>query len=337
MKYFWKDIFFTVFALTVCFLIGGWPGLISGAVLGVLELSMSFDNAVVNASTLQDMSEAWRKRFLTWGMLIAVVGMRLIFPVLIVAITAGLNPIHVATMALHDPSSYATHLQNSHIQISGFGGAFLFMIFWRFFADEEKDEHWLTWLEKPIKYLSKFDMVAVLLTLITSILVSMFIGGHDGAVFMISAGLGIIVNLLVESLGNFLEVPNAGTQAAKAGLAGFLYLEVLDASFSFDGVIGAFAISNEVFIIALGLGIGAMAIRSLTIMLVEKGTLGSLKFLEASAFWAIGALSTIMFLNTVYDVPEVVTGLIGAGIIAAGAIHSIIKNQVPSGHIAEKI
>src|SRR3546814_2035768 len=70
-----------------------------------------------------------------------------------------------------------------------------------------------------------------------------------------------------------LEAPVATTgQVAKAGFGAFLYLEVLDASFSFDGVIGAFALSNNLFIIAIGLGIGAMFVRSMTIFLVKQGT-----------------------------------------------------------------
>ena len=62
-------------------------------VLSVLEISLSFDNAVVNATVLEDMDKVWQRRFLTWGMLIAVFGMRFVFPLAIVAIAAGLGPI----------------------------------------------------------------------------------------------------------------------------------------------------------------------------------------------------------------------------------------------------
>ena len=74
----------------------------------------------------------------------------------------------------------------------------------------------------------------------------------------------------------------------------FLYLELIDASFSFDGVVGAFAISQQIFVIAAGLGIGACYIRSLTVFLVRKGTLQEYIYLEHGAHWAIGALAVLL-------------------------------------------
>ncbi|MFO0005646.1 MAG: DUF475 domain-containing protein, partial [bacterium] len=97
----------------------------------------------------------------------------------------------------------------------------------------------------------------------------------------------------------------------RSGIAAFLYLEVLDASFSFDGVIGAFAITRDVVIIMLGLAIGAMFVRSMTVYLVNKGTLDRFVFLEHGAHYAIGVLAVIMLIGTVQHVPEVLTGFIG--------------------------
>lgn len=97
--------------------------------------------------------------------------------------------------------------------------------------------------------------------------------------------------------------------AAKGGFGAFLYLEVLDASFSFDGVIGAFALTQNLFIIAIGLGIGAMYVRSMTVMLVEKGTLSEYRYLEHGAFYAILILSVVMYFQTLMHIPEVITGL----------------------------
>ena len=92
---------------------------------------------------------------------------------------------------------------------------------------------------------------------------------------------------------------------------------MLDASFSFDGVVGAFAITSDPIIIAIGLGVGAMFIRSLTVYLVRKGTLSEYVYLEHGALWAIGALAVLLLITIKYDVPEVVTGLIGVGFIGA--------------------
>ncbi len=92
----------------------------------------------------------------------------------------------------------------------------------------------------------------------------------------------------------------------------FLYLEVLDASFSFDGVIGAFAITNDIVLMALGLGIGAMYVRSLTVYLVRQGTLDDYVYLEHGAHYAIGALAVILMVTIQYQINEVITGLVGS-------------------------
>ena len=89
----------------------------------------------------------------------------------------------------------------------------------------------------------------------------------------------------------------------------FLYLEVLDASFSFDGVIGAFAITNDIVLMALGLGIGAMYVRSLTVYLVRQGTLDDYVYLEHGAHYAIGALAVILLVTIQYEINEIITGL----------------------------
>lgn len=102
----------------------------------------------------------------------------------------------------------------------------------------------------------------------------------------------------------------------------------MDASFSFDGVIGAFALSTNLFIIALGLGIGAMFVRSLTIMLVKKSTMAEYRYLEHGAFWAILALAVMMFISVRVDIPEVITGLIGAGLIGIALLSSLRWNKI---------
>jgi hypothetical protein len=107
----------------------------------------------------------------------------------------------------------------------------------------------------------------------------------------------------------------------------FIYLNVLDATFSFDGVVGAFAVSNSIILIGLGLGIGSMFVRSMTIHMVEKDTLGGLPYLEHGAFWSIGVLTAMMFAGTVVDIPEVVSGLSAAIILGIAVVHSLIANK----------
>ena len=115
--------------------------------------------------------------------------------------------------------------------------------------------------------------------------------------------------------------------AVRSGLGGFLYLNVLDASFSFDGVIGAFALSNNMVVIALGLSIGAFFVRSMTIMLVKKGTLAEYAYLEHGAFWAIIVLGGIMLASAKFHIPEAFTGLIGAILIALSLWWSVRRNR----------
>ena len=141
---------------------------------------------------------------------------------------------------------------------------------------------------------------------------------------------------MVEIINHVLEPPTPSTgDVAKAGFGAFLYLEVLDASFSFDGVIGAFALTNNLIIIAIGLGIGAMFVRSMTVYLVRKGTMSEYRYLEHGAFYAIVALAVIMYINTFSHIPEVITGLIGAVLIGLAFWSSVRWNRANKGDVGD--
>jgi hypothetical protein len=328
-----------------------FQSLVLVAILSILEISLSFDNAVVNATILERMSPFWQKMFLTLGIAIAVFGMRLIFPLIIVSITAPLNPVEVIELALKGgtgPGSYAQHLHEAHPAIAAFGGMFLFMIFLAFVL-EEQEVSWLAWLERPLARIGKLDqlnvVIALIVLLIASAVLTTTAAHQTAAVVLVAGALGIVSYLLVNGLGELFETSADDAHEEEHGTAGtngqsgtvkavgraafflFLYLEVLDASFSFDGVIGAFAITSDIFIIAIGLGVGAMYIRSLTVYLVRKGTLNEYVFLEHGAMWAIGALAIILMITIKFEVPEVVTGLIGVAFIAAAFISSLIRNR----------
>lgn len=347
MKYFKGSIIFTVIALVTAFFVGyemagtvgaGISALMTAAMLGILETSLSFDNAVVNAKVLSTMDMLWRKMFLTIGMLIAVFGMRVVFPVLIVWVVGDAGFIDVLKMIVSEPSKFQKTLVDQHILVAGFGGAFLWMVFTKFFFDAEKDTHWLSWLESPMQKLGKIEAVWVGVTVIIAYVFSRFVEGSRGNEFFAAAMIGVVAYIIVEGISGMLEngeeamlAKGTVTKSFSAGLASFMYLEVLDASFSFDGVIGSFAITNNLFIIALGLGIGAMFVRSLTIKLVDDQTLETYSYLEHGAFWAIGALSLIMFIGvTGHEVPEVVSGLIGIVFIGLSFWSSIRQNKISS-------
>ncbi len=302
-------------------------------VLAILEISLSFDNAVVNAMKLENMSPKWRHRFITWGILIAVFGMRFLFPLAVVSIFARLNILNVLNMALHDVNNYAHYLELTHAPIVMFGGAFLLMLFMDYFTEESKKIHWISFLEERLQRLHKFQGICTIVTLIAVLLV-LFKISPEMKLSVLSSGIaGIITYLCIDGLAEWFERRQEvrAKQCADAvkcsGLVGFLYLELIDASFSLDGVLGAFALSQDIIIITIGLFIGAMFVRSLTIMLVEKKTLKQFLYLEHGAHWAIGTLALLMFISTFQEIPEVVTGLLGLIFILSALMSSVIHNK----------
>ena len=313
-------------------LVGALSTMFIVAVLAILEVSLSFDNAVVNATVLKEMTPVWRRRFITWGIAIAVFGMRIVFPLVIVAIIARIDPFSALVMAATDPDGYSRVLTTAHISVSAFGGAFLAMVGLNHFLDHEKDVHWIAIIERPLTRLGRIEAVELGLVLLLLYLVSIWLPGHEQVEFLVVGIFGLLTYIAVDGVSALLSVDTAvNGELVRTGAAAFLYLEVLDASFSFDGVIGAFALSNNLFIIAIGLGVGAMFVRSLTIMLVEHETLASYRYLEHGAFYAIIALGVIMLLNTIRHIPEVITGLIGAGFIVIAFLDSIRYNRRTRG------
>ena len=297
-------------------------------VLAVLEVSLSFDNAAVNASILKDMDPVWQQRFLTWGIAIAVFGMRVVFPIIIVMVAANLGPLDAISLALSEPAQYQRIVSDAHIGLMGFGGAFLGMVGLSFFFDPDKELDWISVVERPLAKVADLEALSIGLVLIATWATSTMLGDEDALTFITAAIGGLLTFLAVEIVNHVLEPPTPSTgDVAKAGFGAFLYLEVLDASFSFDGVIGAFALTNNLIIIAIGLGIGAMFVRSMTIFLVRQGTMSQYRYLEHGAFYAILALAVIMYINTFAHIPEVITGLIGATLIGVAFWSSVRANR----------
>jgi hypothetical protein len=309
----------------------GWGGALTAlgiaVILAVMEVSLSFDNAVVNASVLKTWDAFWKKLFLGVGIIIAVFGMRLLFPLVIVAVAADISLAEVWTLALNDPKAYSTHLTNHHAEVAAFGGAFLLLVFLNFLLDHEKETHWLGNVEKKLGSLGKMSSISVMITLGALLACLGLVEGGQKLVVLVSGLWGVLIYVAVDGISSLLEKEeqgsNVGDMVKRGGIGGFLYLEVLDASFSFDGVIGAFAITSDVVIIMLGLAIGAMFVRSMTVFLVEKGTLDEFVYLEHGAHYAIGILALIMLASIKYHIPEIFTGLIGVAFIVASLWSSV--------------
>jgi hypothetical protein len=340
LQYFRWPIGLTVLGLALAFVIGlrttgtlgsGLSFLMIGTVLAILEISLSFDNAIVNANKLKNMTPIWQRRFLTWGILIAVFGMRIVFPLAVVAIAAWIDPISAVVLAWAEPQEYARIMNDAHVSISAFGGTFLMMVALNYFIDQGKDVHWLHVVESRLRDWSSLRGVEIAIVLAFAMGFTALLPDDKASEFLFASISGLFTFLLVELLGQILDSAEAARGAASGGLGAFLYLEVLDASFSFDGVIGAFALTQNLFLIAIGLGIGALYVRSMTIMLVEKGTLAEFRYLEHGAFYSILALSVIMFAQSIAHIPEVITGLIGAGLIGLALLSSIRHNRAVGG------
>ena len=309
---------------------GSFSFLLIGTVLSILEISLSFDNAIVNANKLHQMTDLWRRRFLTWGILIAVFGMRIVFPVAVVAIAAKIGPFAAIELAVSDPGEYERIIGEAHLSISAFGGTFLMMVALSYFIDDDKDIHWIHAFETRLSRWASIRGLEIAFALIVAVSFSLALPAIEAATFLISAIFGLLTFLGVELLSHMLEAEakdEASNMARRGGLGAFLYLEMLDASFSFDGVIGAFALTTNLFLIAIGLGIGAMYVRAMTVMLVERGTLAQFRYLEHGAFYSILVLSVIMFTQSLLHVPEVITGLFSAGLIGLALWSSIHHNK----------
>lgn len=328
LSHFSGSIAFSLLAVAAGYAIGGFSAAATVAFLVVLETSLSFDNAVVNAGILRSWDDKWRRRFLIWGMLVAVFGMRLVFPVLVVAVAAGVGPIAAVDLAMNRPDEYARLLTGAHHQIAAFGGAFLLMVFLKFFVASHKTQHWLAVVERPMSRLGKLEAVEAALTLVAVLLAAGMLAVPQRGEFVAAGVWGVVAFIIAKGGAALLGGDDeSGGAVVRQGVGGFLYLELLDASFSFDGVVGAFAMTNNLLVIALGLGAGALFVRSFTIFLVERGALESYRFLEHGAFWAIGVLAVIMLVGVERHVPEAVTGLLGAGLIVLSIVSSIIANR----------
>ncbi|MCE2580396.1 DUF475 domain-containing protein [Komagataeibacter sp. FNDCR1] len=328
LKHFYGAIIGAIIG-TIAGAILGWShtstlmGAVLGAeavlILGLMESSESLDNAIVDYGILKTMDAKWQRRYMTWGMPIAVVGMRFTFPVLIVSAIARISPWKTIHMALFEPARYAAVLTGAHNEIAAFGGAFLLLISLSFFMDEGKDEHWIGFIEKPMQALGAVATLPMAITILCVMAAAFCVPGGERLGMMVSGLCGIIGYILVkDGLGALIGDPSAAVgMARRAGLWSLLYLECIDGSFSFDGVISAFAITSDPVTIAIGLGVGALTVRSLTMMMLKTDALSELAYVENGAFFSILVLSLLMFLGVRVEVPDYVTGLVGAVFIGA--------------------
>lgn len=316
---------------------GGLPLLWLYIILVLLEVTFSFDNAVINSKILIRLSPLWQTLFLTVGIFFAVFVVRFLFPILIVMLSTGLDGGKVIDLALNHPDEYAHEVERAGPMIEAFGGTFLLMIGVYYFVDRQKDVHWLRRIEGGLSKVARIRFIK-LGSMLTLAGVLFFTTENEvQQAVLVSSLLGIALHVGLESISSFFEKrqPKTSKNPKKAvhlvgwaAFASFMYLQVLDASFSLDGVIGAFAITNMVVLIMAGLGAGALWVRSLTVYLVRNGTLAKYRYLAHGAHWAILALGLVMIAKLYHvELPEYITGSLGLIFITTAVVSSIIEKR----------
>ncbi len=325
MKYFKFSILVTFLGLIAALLWGGWYAFFLTLMLSILEITLSFDNAILNISVFNEMNKKWQQRFLTWGILIAVLITRFFLPILIVAIFSDLNMKEVVTLIIKDPTEYAIHIEQAKPAIQSFGGIFLLLVCLKFMFDQKRKVFWLGSLERAVNQLGKFRFSEIILSMIILFCVQFFVPTTQQLDIIIAGMLGIFLFVLLQGLLTFLNQSSSGIH--RKGIVQFLYLEILDASFSLDGVMSAFAITQDIIIIMIGLSIGAIFVRSTTVYLAHHKTIKHYIYLEHGAHYAIGALATLMLLHVIMPVSEIIIGVTSMIIIGLSLFTSIRYNK----------
>ncbi len=318
-RHFFWPVIVSLLAFAVVFYYGGIGALALVAILTVLEVTLSFDNAVVNARVLERMSPLWQQRFLTWGILLAVFGTRFVLPIVIVSVAVWASPVFITKLAFSDPAAYGHLLESVHGSITAFGGIFLLMVSLKYFFDKAKDVHWIEVIERHLVKWGRIEAIEIAFALAALIAIS-FLTSYDQASVLVAGLVGLVLFILMEGIAGSLSIESEDVAVGGATL--FIYLNVLDSAFSLDGVVGAFALSTNLLIIVTGLGIGAYFVRSLTVYFVQQKTLTELVYLEHGAHWAILGLAGAMLTNLVVHVPEVITGLVGLCFVMLAYISS---------------
>lgn len=321
LKFFWFSGSVTVVGLVAMYFYGGVAALLTATLLILLEVTLSFDNAVVNARVLKKMNALWQQRFLTWGILIAVFGTRFVLPILIVSLIVWTSPWAITLLAIFDPVHYGELLHEAGYAIHAFGAAFLIMVSLKYFLDSQKKVHWIKVLEEHLTLWGRIEAIEIVLTLIVIAAISFVVPLDARATVLVSGIFGVILFIVMQGITSAFSIE--AKETATQSVALFAYLEVLDAAFSLDGVIGAFALTSSIPIIAVGLGVGAFFVRSLTIYMVRERTLDTLTYLEHGAHWAIFGLAASMFVSLLTEVPELVTGTIGITFVLAAYWSSV--------------
>ncbi|MBC7764585.1 DUF475 domain-containing protein [Microbacteriaceae bacterium] len=330
LRIFWISGLLTIALGALVMYLMGISALWIFTILVILEVTFSFDNAVINSKILERMSPLWQRLFLTVGIIFAVFIVRFVLPVVIVMISSQLGFMQVIDLAMNHPKEYSLTLHEASPMINAFGGTFLMMIGVSYFMDRKKDIHWLGRIERWLSKFGQYDTFKVLVMLGVAMALYVTVDERFRVTVLLASIIGTMLHIGLELFGEYFASKQSRSKqlVGWAAFASFLYLNVLDASFSLDGVIGAFAITNDVILIMAGLGAGALWVRSLTVYLVRAKTLGKYRYLEHGAHWAILVLGLVMLTKLYhFEPPEWFTGSIGLIFVATAIVSSVVERR----------
>jgi hypothetical protein len=279
------------------------------------------------------MSPLWQTLFLTVGIFIAVFVVRFALPLFIVMAATQLGLGSVVDLAFNHPEQYSEELYKAGPIINAFGGTFLLMIALGYFFNRHKTEHWLLPIERLFAFIGKLPLVKLLIIGVLTTIIYFTVDPSIQTTVLISGLIAIVLQSGLEYVGVLFDrvsvKKGATQQVGWAAFASFMYLEILDASFSIDGVIGAFALTTNIILIVAGLGVGAFWVRSLTVFLLRSGALAKFRYLDHGAHWAILVLGVMMLLKIYHiELPEWVIGTLGIIFIALAVGTSIVEKRL---------
>jgi hypothetical protein len=290
----------------------------------VFEIVNSLDNAIVNAHILKKMDRVWRKRFITIGIFTSVFLVRFLVPFAILWIAApGIDVMQLFSLESLENPTASEAIEHSKPWILLFGGVFLLYLYFHWLFIEKKHPLFLERFLKEQHGVWFFAFASIILIAI------MWFARTDPNM-MLAAAIGSTTFFIIYGFKELAEKTEKRLLHAGAatGFSAFMYLEVLDATFSFDGVIGAFAFTTNLLIIIIGIGIGAFVVRELTIRGIEH--VGKYRWLKNGAMTAIGFLGLFMVVESFgiempVWIPTVVTfALLG---IAFYKSHRLLNNK----------
>lgn len=260
--------------------------------LALFEIVSSVDNAVINAHILKTMPEKYRKIFLVWGLLFAVFLVRGLLPFLIVWMAnPALSIIEVFSSAFSQSSTITASLEHSKPLLLLGGGVYLFFVFLAWLFLEEKKYAFLA-----ENFMHKQGVWFYAITSVTTTVI-VYLALKTNPILALAATIGVTAFFITDGFKKNAEEKEKEllTGSGMSAWSKILYLEVLDASFSIDGVVGAFAFTMSVPLIILGNGLGAFIVREFTIKGIN--IISKFAYLKNGAMYSIGVLGAIMILE----------------------------------------